>query len=153
MAKREKYVVSNTEAEQKIRDLKEFRNQKGTLRGVKDGAEEFGRLPKRWWNPAQDAEYVVYSYRTPIAWVTADGERVVPDIGYSSTTGQHQYTVKDAWREAGYSGSGAFPARGRETVPAGGGPRSGGMDESHLPWHQRTPARGAGYPPMGARQG
>lgn len=69
------------------------------------------------------AAYVVYSYGTPIAWITEDGVKVIPDVGFSSTTGDHQYRVAAAW------GVDFRPARGRKIVPAGGGPRSGGIDD------------------------
>lgn len=42
--------------------------------------------------------YVVYSYRTPIAWVSKDGEWVVPDVKYSATTTNHQNIVRVAVR-------------------------------------------------------
>lgn len=114
---RERFVVDNGEAEQKIKNLAPFRNRSGALRGVENGADEFGLLPERWWNPASDAVYVVYSYRTPIAWVTADGARVIPDIGYSPITGEHQLAVKTAWHGTEWTGGGLTPARGREVVP------------------------------------
>ena len=34
--------------------------------------------------------YVVFSYGTPIAWVTDDGEKCIPDESYSSTTSRIQ---------------------------------------------------------------
>lgn len=40
--------------------------------------------------------YVVYSYRTPIAWVTGFGKVVVPDHKYSVTTTHHQNMCR-AW--------------------------------------------------------
>lgn len=41
--------------------------------------------------------YVVYSYRTPIAWVTRNGERFVPRVFHSKTTSAHQGKVNWAW--------------------------------------------------------
>lgn len=61
-----------------------------------------GRLPMEWVNAYRaDREnpgisYVVYSYNTPIAWVRADGETVIPDVGYSVTTTRHQGLCR-AW--------------------------------------------------------
>jgi hypothetical protein len=52
-----------------------------------------------------------------------DGEKIVPDVGYSATTSQHQMTVMAAWDLPV-----RFPARGRTLRPAGGGPRRGGID-------------------------
>lgn len=34
--------------------------------------------------------YVVKSYDTPIAWVADGGDRVIPDVKYSSTTSRQQ---------------------------------------------------------------
>ena len=36
------------------------------------------------------ATYVIYSYETPIAWRTVDGEWVISPERYSRTTGRHQ---------------------------------------------------------------
>lgn len=36
------------------------------------------------------AQFVIYSYATPIAWLTHDGAWIVPDARYSRTTGRHQ---------------------------------------------------------------
>lgn len=36
------------------------------------------------------AQFVIYSYQTPIAWKTVDGEWVVPNVRYSRTTTRHQ---------------------------------------------------------------
>jgi hypothetical protein len=86
----------------------------------------------------------VYSYGTPIAWVTEDESRSqtepylyhVPDVGYSLTTGQHQYTVLDAWRSVARRGLLERHGR-REVVRVPGNAevygrtiraRSGGMD-------------------------
>lgn len=38
--------------------------------------------------------YTVLSYSTPIAWVTTDGEVVVPEAKYSVTTTHHQSLCK-----------------------------------------------------------
>jgi hypothetical protein len=112
-------------------------------------AISFGHLPSRYHVRARGAVYVVYSYDTPIAWATEreDSGRdrghpylfEVPDIGYSPTTGQHQYAVLEAWadelrRQGAYR---RWPASHRETVqvPANAEvygrairARSGGMD-------------------------
>lgn len=114
--------VSNTRAEGFIADELEFTNSDATLSGRQGGASDFGSLPDRYRVSARAARYVVYSYRTPIGWKDDDGMWTVPDVGYSSTTSQHQYIVKAAW------GIKSFPGRGRETVPSGTGPRSGGWD-------------------------
>lgn len=54
-------------------------------------------------HPAYDAvavssaEYVVYSYATPIAWFIA-GSWVIPHERYSVTTSKHQNIVRNATR-------------------------------------------------------
>jgi hypothetical protein len=50
---------------------------------------EFGQLPHEYRSSVERATYVVYSYRTPIAWFV-DDEWVVPDVRYSNTTSNHQ---------------------------------------------------------------
>jgi hypothetical protein len=127
-----KHVVATLrEAEEKIEKQRPFR-----LRGWTDGVptlsagpwvtDSFGELPVNYHEDVNTAHYVVWSYDTPIAWVRTDGTRVLPDVGYSATTGQHQYTVKAAWDITGRL---KFPARDREVRPAGGGPRRGGIDD------------------------
>lgn len=39
---------------------------------------------------ADDVAYTVYSYATPIAWVTRGGFVRVPEVSYSVTTTNHQ---------------------------------------------------------------
>lgn len=71
-------------------------------------AVSMGHLPARLHASARSAVYVVYSYATPIAWVTESDDLDsqepyvyhVPNVGYSQTTGQHQYAVLAAWTEA-----------------------------------------------------
>jgi hypothetical protein len=41
-------------------------------------------------------DYVVYSYRTPIAWHTVNGQWIIPEAIYSPSTNQHQRIVKGA---------------------------------------------------------
>jgi hypothetical protein len=57
-----------------------------------------GRLPADWRNLFQTgADYVVYSYRTPIAWHrAADDLWIVPDEKYSMTTSRHQSLIGTA---------------------------------------------------------
>lgn len=40
--------------------------------------------------------YTIYSYATPIAWVTADGKATVPEVFYSKTTSRQQNIVRQA---------------------------------------------------------
>lgn len=41
-------------------------------------------------------DYVIYSYATPIAYRTADGQWTIPDAKYSVTTSKHQSTIRYA---------------------------------------------------------
>src|ERR1022692_987307 len=61
----------------------------GALEGVPGPAVSFGRLPYEWLSSARNADYVVYSYSTPIAWHVYGGW-MVPDEHYSATTSCHQ---------------------------------------------------------------
>jgi hypothetical protein len=111
-------------------------------------ATSFGLLPPRYHESARSAVYVVYSYGTPIAWATENEDQGpgedplvfhLPDVGYSSTTGQQQCAVREAWAAA-LKRQGAYrrhSGRRREIVrvpPNGelyGTPRrlrSGGLD-------------------------
>lgn len=115
-----KFVVTNNEATEKIENELPFRNRNATLVGGPSGPMiTLGELPEQYHEDVRDARYVVYSYETPIGWVTRSGQRIVPDVGYSLTTSQHQYTVAHAW------GIDFRPARGRELRPAGTGTREG----------------------------
>lgn len=116
-------VVDNDGAEDKIRDLAPFRNSRRTLTGGTVAQGAYGELPAGYHADYDTAVYAVRSYDTPIGWVRPDGTKVIPDVGYSPTTGQHQYIVKAAWNMH------SWPVRGRELQPSGGGPRRGGWDE------------------------
>lgn len=66
-----------------------MRATQGTLNGT-------GKLPSEQaalYAEAAGAGRIVYtviSYRTPIAWVLSDGQRVIPDVHYSTTTSRQQ---------------------------------------------------------------
>lgn len=116
------------EAQEMIKARHPFRMQttgSPTLWAVDSPPSYIGKLPPEHADSLMTADYVVMSYATPIAWET-DGEIVIPDVGYSPTTSQHQYTVKAAWDVPDHMWT---PARGRTVRPAGGGPRRGGVDE------------------------
>lgn len=58
---------------------------------------EVGRLPGEYHESCREADYIVYSYGTPIAWHGPDGW-TFPDEKYSVTTSRHQgkiFFVKD----------------------------------------------------------
>lgn len=70
-------------------------------------SSRYGALPREYAVGLDEAEYVVYCYGTPIAWVTnADGAQFegdtprvnyVPDWQYSATTTYYQSLVMEAW--------------------------------------------------------
>lgn len=106
-------VFKNDEIPGRIAGLRPFVSEgklpDGTRRwwAVSGPAVGFGHLPTRLHASARQAVYVVYSYDTPVAWVTeneghgegrsADVTYHVPDVGYSPTTGQHQWSCLSAW--------------------------------------------------------
>jgi hypothetical protein len=120
--------VNNTEAEQMIRERLPFENKSGSWSAI-DGSPNLmfglgvGDFTDEQKEELRTASYVVYSYTTPIGWITEDGRTVVPDVGYGPTTSQHQYGTLSAW------GMRQTPARGRLVIRAGGGPRRGGIDD------------------------
>jgi hypothetical protein len=143
-------VFRNEEIPARIAALKPFlsdgRLPDGTRRwsGHSGPAVTMGHLPARLYESARSAVYVVYSYDTPIAWVTESPDPHsrepylyhIPDVGYSPTTGQHQYACLDAWRDHARQGTVNRHGR-REVVRVPGNAevygrtiraRSGGMD-------------------------
>jgi len=108
-------VATLAEAEEMIKQRLPFRLKGGgSLSAVTEAPTYVGHLPDQFREAARSAGYVVLSYATPIAWVT-DGEATVPDVGYSLTTGQHQYLAAHAL------GVEFRPKRGRPVVPSGTG--------------------------------
>lgn len=109
-------VVRNNEIQGRIHALQPFLSA-GLLPPGEDGirhrrcwalsgpAMELGHLPAQFRESARSALYTVYSYGTPIAWVTeAEDSRAphpyvyhIPNVGYSPTTGQHQAAAACAW--------------------------------------------------------
>jgi hypothetical protein len=69
---------------------KPFTSSTGSLRGV-TRFEGYGRLPQEFRTPDLDhSTYIVYSYATPIGWVTPSGAWVRPEVKYSVTTSTQQ---------------------------------------------------------------
>ncbi len=126
MKKTKTVALTLDDAEEMIAERRPFRlkgqTDPPTLWATTEAPSFLGSLPREFSETIADAEYVVMSYRTPIAWVI-DGEPLAPDVGYSLTTGQHQMIARKALglRQQ-------FPARGRQFVPAGTGPRANGID-------------------------
>lgn len=67
----------------------------GALKGRAGRAQSFGQLPRVYWDTAELADYVVYSYATPIAF-HAQGVWHIPDVKYSVTTSKHQSKIRAA---------------------------------------------------------
>lgn len=81
-------------AAQCVRDGKPFRNHSGSLSGepVAPGERVHpGEMPREsyWLEQLEDADYVIRSYSTPIAW-RVRGRWVQPEVRYSVTTSKHQ---------------------------------------------------------------
>lgn len=55
-----------------------------------------GRLAAEWYESVARADYVVWSYATPIAWRIPGEGWVIPDDGYSVTTTRHQNKIRTA---------------------------------------------------------
>lgn len=87
----------------------DFTNTSGTLKGgpvrwSQTPSVEKGYLPLEWETSVDDADYVVWSYGTPIAWHRpAKGPVkaywVTPDVTYTPTTSAHQSRINAALRD------------------------------------------------------
>lgn len=110
-----KTVYKNAEIPGRIHAMQPFLSEgrlpDGTRRwwAISGPAVQLGHLPPRFHASAREAVYVVYSYDTPIGWVTEPEGLIrdtnpywyhIPNVSYSPTTGQHQYAVLEAWAEA-----------------------------------------------------
>jgi hypothetical protein len=89
--------TTTTQAHAAIADLTPFTTS-GALSGRSLHGEHFGpwdsgRLPREHADSFQRSTYAVFSYATPIAWVT-DGAWVIPAARYSVTTSRHQSAAR-----------------------------------------------------------
>lgn len=86
--------VANRDAERLIRNLQPFTgsNFHGTT-----SFEGYGRMDRSLGHAfaVESADYIVYSYATPIAWHLA-GSWVMPHTKFSVTTTRHQSYVRRA---------------------------------------------------------
>jgi hypothetical protein len=77
----------------------------GALKGVSGHARAvgytLGRLPREYADSVPTADYVVYSYITPIAWHVPSQGWIVPDTRYSVTTSKHQGRIATAVSQLG----------------------------------------------------
>ena len=69
----------------------------GALRSITTRST-LGRLPREYHTSVSSADYVIYSYATPIAW-REEGQWITPDVKYSATTSRHQSKVFTAIAE------------------------------------------------------
>ncbi len=87
--------TNRRQSREAINNREDFVNSTGSLRGVRGKPS----LPwQHWLDDAEKArytadfpllEYVVFSYDTPIAWMTEDGHLYRVAQKFSSTTSQH----------------------------------------------------------------
>lgn len=86
---------------QAITERAVFRNSSGSisseskLSGV--APNFYGQLDYDYRQSVDSAEYVVYSYTTPIAWLICEDSKpywVIPDVYYSATTTHHQHAAR-----------------------------------------------------------
>lgn len=107
------------EAERAFRCHSRFTNSTGSLTATKGSARELGWLRN---HPQADyirdllsrAEYVVWSYDTPIGFVSLDDgevQRFYVDVQHTVTTSHHQGILRVAWGE--YETIGERPGRRR----------------------------------------
>lgn len=111
------------EAERAFRCHSRFKNSTGSLTATKGGARDLGWLRN---HPQADyirdllsrAEYVVWSYDTPIGFVSLDDgevQRFYVDVQHTVTTSAHQNILRAAWGE--YETIGERPERRRTRRP------------------------------------
>lgn len=67
-----------------------LRNRKSFTGNTMTGTTEYRGKGMFNGTVPEDAEYYVYSYNTPIAWVDSNGTVTVPDERYSTTTSRQQ---------------------------------------------------------------
>lgn len=93
-------IVTNRNAIPFIRNLVPFTNQGKTFYGQKFSSGGGLLNPEEhqvFYIDLDIIEYIVYSYHTPIAWVTKDGTKYRVKQKFSSTTSKHQAIVYHAW--------------------------------------------------------
>lgn len=90
-----------------IADHATWQTQNHSMHGEKltDGFDTVGKLPREWVAGlnCHVTAYIIYSYKTPIAWLVVDPQTdrpkwIVPDVWYSVTTAKHQQRVRLALR-------------------------------------------------------
>lgn len=79
-----------------LRRRADFNPESAALRGREGDDVSYGRLPLEYRADVAGAEYVVYSYGTPIAWTCDGAPWTVPAESYSLTTTRHQNVIRAA---------------------------------------------------------
>jgi hypothetical protein len=79
-----------------LKNRQAFTTPNGTLHAEPGRASHTGQLPAEYVPSARQADYVVYSYQTPIAWHTPYAGWLYPAERYSVTTTKHQGRVHTA---------------------------------------------------------
>ena len=92
--------IGNYRAAEEIARFRDFDSHTGSLRG-RQSLDGWGILPNALEIVPRDARYYIYSYATPIGWLTADGRAQMPDAKYSVTTSRHQGIARQGFRAAG----------------------------------------------------
>jgi hypothetical protein len=86
-----------SDTEQALHERRTIRRRRGNAMWAMEGQPwSTGIMPADLAREyrADDPTYTVMSYDTPIAWVTRAGLVRIPDVKYSPTTTQHQWTCK-----------------------------------------------------------
>lgn len=105
MCTTETTIVNYRTAAAAISNRRRFRNSNKSFSGGYQLEERalYGQLPRAWQDcfrrNVAEGTYVVYSYRTPIAWWNNSlDEWVIPDVHYSQTTKRQQSLTRGAVR-------------------------------------------------------
>jgi hypothetical protein len=122
------------EAERAISCDQAFQNSTGSLRGTRGSTRNLGWLSTHAEKDyikdlLSRAEYVVWSYDTPIGFVSMDDgevQRFYVDEHHTMTTSQHQAVLRSAWGEYETIGE-RRPVRRRRAASSAGVPSGDAM--------------------------
>lgn len=152
-----------SEAENAIGSCRPFRNSTGSMKGTKGSTRALGWLEshteaRRIRELLSRAVYVVWSYNTPIAFVseTEDGDRQAyyVDESHSPTTTNHQCIARMGLGEYETIGDGHRDRRPRRTPVTAGQMRTE-VERDHASWvaRQRALDTRDGLPELAALAG
>ncbi len=87
-----RYISNHSSAREFISTRREFNGS--SMSGRKSPTGDVGKLPREWrdvyYNVVNEIDYIVYSWRTPIAWHTREGLWYLPRVSYSTYSARHQ---------------------------------------------------------------